>query len=102
MTSIVITPFNDEHAEELMGFIRNELDNADFEGEDMPAHISLQDVVNDNLRAALVVSAARALVDALDRELPHAAKHHAAGARANLRSLLAVYESAHTPPTTKE
>lgn len=44
MTSIVITPFYDEHAEELMGFIRNEMDNADFEGEDMSASIRLQDV----------------------------------------------------------
>ena len=44
MTSIVITPFNDEHAKELMAFISNEIDNADFEGEDMPASIKLQDV----------------------------------------------------------
>lgn len=47
MTSIVITPFNDEHAAELMGFIQNELDNADFDGEDMPASIKLQDVDAD-------------------------------------------------------
>ena len=53
MTSIVITPFNDEHAEELMGFIRNELDNADFEGEDMPAYISLQEVNRNNVQREL-------------------------------------------------
>jgi hypothetical protein len=44
MTSIVITPFDPEHAEELKAFIENELDNADFEGEDMPSFIRIEDV----------------------------------------------------------
>lgn len=44
MTSIVITPFDPEHAEELKAFIENELDNADFEGEDVPSSVRLVDV----------------------------------------------------------
>lgn len=58
MTSIVITPFDPDHAEELMAFIENELDNADFEGEDMPSLIRIMDVTalsrqRDRLLAAL-------------------------------------------------
>lgn len=63
MTSIVITPFNDEHAEELMGFIQNELDNADFEGEDMPAAIRLQDVDHE---LHLLTWKNKLMLDALD------------------------------------
>ena len=44
MTSIVITPFDPEHAEELKAFIENEIDNAGFEGEDMPSAIYIEDV----------------------------------------------------------
>jgi len=44
MTSIVITPFDSEHAEELSSFIKNELDNADFEGEEMPSSVHIEDV----------------------------------------------------------
>lgn len=43
MTSIVITPFDSEHAEEYKGFIENELDNADFTV-DMPASVELLDL----------------------------------------------------------
>lgn len=58
MTSIVITPFDPDHAEELMAFIENELNNADFEGEDMPSLIRIEDVAalsrqRDRLLAAL-------------------------------------------------
>jgi len=58
MTSIVITPFDPEHAEELKAFIENEIDNADFEGEDMPSFIRIEDVTaikqhRDRLYAAL-------------------------------------------------
>lgn len=99
MTSIVITPFNDEHAEELMGFIQNELDNADFDGVDMPAAISLQDVNRNNMQGALVMASARSLLAALDRELPPTAQHYAAGERYNLRVLLSLYEDSHTTST---
>jgi hypothetical protein len=56
MTSIVITPFDPEHAEELKAFIENEIANADFEGEDMPSFIRIEDVTElkrqrDELRA---------------------------------------------------
>jgi hypothetical protein len=44
MTSIVITPFDPDHAEELKAFIENEIDNADFDGEDMPSSIRIEDV----------------------------------------------------------
>ena len=44
MTSIVITPFDSEHAAELRDFIWNELENADFDGATMPAGIELVDV----------------------------------------------------------
>jgi len=58
MTSIVITPFDPDHAEELKCFIENELDNADFEGELMPSCVETIDVrqlqqINANLLAAL-------------------------------------------------
>lgn len=43
MTSIVITPFDNEHAAEYKSFIENEIENADFEV-DMPACIELLDV----------------------------------------------------------
>lgn len=43
MTSIVITPFDNEHAEEYKAFIENEIDNADF-AVDMPACVELLDV----------------------------------------------------------
>lgn len=58
MTSIVITPLDPDHAEELKAFIENELDNADFEGEDMPSMIRIEDVTaikrqRDRLLAAI-------------------------------------------------
>lgn len=44
--------------------------------------------------AQLVADNAHALIDALDRDLPHAAKHCAAGERFNLRGVLAAYKEA--------
>lgn len=44
--------------------------------------------------AQLVADNAHALIDALDRDLPHAAKHCAAGERFNLRGVLAAYREA--------
>jgi len=43
MTSIVITPFDPEHAPELASFIENELDNADFHNMDMPCAITIRE-----------------------------------------------------------
>lgn len=58
MTSIVITPFDPDHAEELRAFIENEIDNADFDGEDMPSSVCIEDVAalkrqRDSFKAAL-------------------------------------------------
>jgi hypothetical protein len=58
MTSIVITPFDPDHAEELKAFIENEIDNADFDGEDMPSSVCIEDVAalkrqRDSFKAAL-------------------------------------------------
>lgn len=44
--------------------------------------------------AQLVADNARALLEALDRDLPHSAKHHAAGERFNLRGVLTAYQEA--------
>ena len=43
MTSIVITPFDPEHTEELKGFLWNVLDRTDF-AECMPPSVRIEDV----------------------------------------------------------
>jgi hypothetical protein len=95
MTSIVITPFNDEHAEELMGFIRNELDNADFEGEDMPAYISLQEVNRNNVQRELFREALQQIETTL--------RDHPDADRGNSRVHYALMQANNAlNPTTKE
>jgi hypothetical protein len=95
MTSIVITPFNDEHAEELMGFIRNELDNADFEGEDMPAYISLQEVNRNNVQRELFREALQQIETTL--------RDHPDADRGNSRVHYALMQAKNAlNPTTKE
>lgn len=73
MTSIVITPFEPEHTEELKGFIHNELDNADFDGEDMPSCIEVIDVRRLQQINALFRDAFQRIADTL-RDHPDADK----------------------------
>lgn len=66
MTSIVITPFDPEHAEELKGFIENEIANAEFEGEDMPSFIRIEDVTAIKQQRDSLLTALRAVLDMPD------------------------------------
>lgn len=79
MTAIVITPFDSEHAEELKGYIENELDNADFNW-DMPASVELVDVeALRQDREVLFAALADLVADSIERDpqLWHEAKRKA-------------------------
>lgn len=71
MTSIVITPFDPDHAEELAGFIENELDNADFEGELMPSLICIEDVTAIKRQRDSLLIEARAMIASLKNVAVH-------------------------------
>lgn len=65
MTSIVITPLDPEHAEELKAFIENEIDNADFEGGDMPSMIRIEDVTAIKQQRDRLLADLRSIADTL-------------------------------------
>jgi len=70
MTSIVIRPFDSEHAEELSSFITNVLDNADFEGEEMPSSVHIEDVAALKRERDLLLDAARCALADLEGIVP--------------------------------